>query len=97
VRTGITFRTGLAEDPERGKCVTVEGADTGIGIPGDQLPRGFDLFFTTKEIGQGTGLGLTISYGIIEEHGGSIAVDSRPGEGTCFTLYLPIVEKHGEG
>jgi signal transduction histidine kinase len=52
------------------------------------MPRIFDPFFTTKDIGQGTGLGLSITYGIVERHQGQISVDSRPGQGTRFTIQL---------
>lgn len=64
-------------------------ADTGQGISKEDLPRIFAPFFTTKEVGQGTGLGLTVVHGIIEEHGGTIAVESEPGAGTIFTITLP--------
>jgi PAS domain S-box-containing protein len=69
---------------------TIEVADTGSGIPEDQLPRIYDPFFSTKEIGKGTGLGLSITYGIVQEHGGAIACDSAVGQGTRFTLTLPL-------
>jgi two-component system, NtrC family, sensor kinase len=72
-----------------GDHVAVEVGDTGSGIPVDQLSRIYDPFFTTKEIGKGTGLGLSITYGIVQEHGGAIACDSVPGQGTRFTLTLP--------
>jgi signal transduction histidine kinase len=65
--------------------------DQGRGIEPEDLQHIFDPFFTTKEIGQGTGLGLSISYGIIEEHGGWIEVDSTPGSGSCFSVYLPEI------
>ncbi|HET6675486.1 MAG TPA: ATP-binding protein, partial [Nitrospiraceae bacterium] len=64
-------------------------ADTGSGMPPGVLAKIFDPFFTTKEFGVGTGLGLTVVKGIMEEHGGTIAVSSEPGRGTTFTLVLP--------
>jgi len=73
---------------ERG--VRLEFRDTGPGIPPEIRSRIFDPFFTTKAVGKGTGLGLSISHGIVERHGGRIAVDSTPGEGTTFTLELPL-------
>ena len=69
---------------------TVEVADTGSGIPAEQLSRIYDPFFTTKDIGKGTGLGLSITYGIVQEHGGTITCDSSIGQGTRFTLALPL-------
>jgi PAS domain S-box-containing protein len=69
---------------------TIEIADTGSGIPADYLSRIYDPFFTTKEIGKGTGLGLSITYGIVQEHGGTITCDSSVGQGTRFTLTLPL-------
>jgi two-component system NtrC family sensor kinase len=69
---------------------TIEVGDTGSGIPADQLSRIYDPFFTTKEIGKGTGLGLSITYGIVQEHGGAITCDSAIGQGTRFTLTLPL-------
>jgi PAS domain S-box-containing protein len=69
--------------------VTVAVADTGHGIPEEDLPKIFAPFFTTKETGQGTGLGLTVVHGIIQEHGGTIRVESEPGRGTTFTITLP--------
>ncbi len=72
------------------KKVFVEFTDTGEGIPEENLTRIFDPFFTTKDVGKGTGLGLATSYGIVEEHGGKISVKSKVGEGTTFTIELPI-------
>lgn len=68
-------------------------ADTGTGIPEDILPKILDPFFTTKEQGKGTGLGLSVSYGIIERHRGKLQVKSKVGEGTTFTVRLPITTK----
>jgi PAS domain S-box-containing protein len=82
--TITTFRA-----PDR-KTVFVEFTDTGEGIPAENFTRIFDPFFTTKEVGKGTGLGLATSYGIIEDHGGKISVKSQVGEGTTFTIELPI-------
>lgn len=69
--------------------VRVTVADTGHGIPREDLPRIFHPFFTTKEAGKGTGLGLTVVHNIVQEHGGTIAVESEPGKGTTFTIMLP--------
>jgi two-component system NtrC family sensor kinase len=70
--------------------VAVKIRDDGPGILGDILPHIFDPFFTTKPPGKGTGLGLAVSQGIIARHGGSIAVESEPGQGTTFTVILPV-------
>jgi PAS domain S-box-containing protein len=73
-----------------GDRVVAEIADTGSGIPAEQLARIYDPFFTTKAIGRGTGLGLSITYGIVREHDGTINCDSAVGQGTRFTLALPV-------
>jgi PAS domain S-box-containing protein len=73
-----------------GDMVKLTVADTGHGIPPDVVGQVFDPFFTTKEFGKGTGLGLTVVKGILEEHGGSIAVQSEQGKGTAFTILLPV-------
>ena len=70
--------------------VEVDIADSGPGIAPENLSRLFDPFFTTHHAGQGSGLGLTVAYRIIEQHGGSIAVVSQPGHGACFTISLPV-------
>jgi two-component system NtrC family sensor kinase len=70
--------------------IEVSIRDTGSGIPGSHLEKIFDPFFTTKESDQGTGLGLSVSYGIVKQHGGEIRVESTPGHGTLFTVILPI-------
>ena len=72
--------------------VEIEVGDNGHGIAADILPRIFDPFFTTKEVGRGLGLGLFIVFEIVEEHGGSIAVKSAPGQGTTFLIRLPAQE-----
>lgn len=71
------------------KEVRMDVEDTGEGIPANQLSNIFDPFFTTKKEGEGTGLGLSVSYSIIKKHGGRIEVKSTPGQGTCFSIYLP--------
>ena len=73
----------------RGGEVVVEVRDTGEGISREHLKRIYDPFFTTKGLGRGTGLGLSVSYGIVREHGGSITVESAPGKGTTFEVSLP--------
>jgi C4-dicarboxylate-specific signal transduction histidine kinase len=72
-----------------GEDVVVVFRDTGPGIPDGLEQRIFDPFFTTKDVGSGTGLGLSITYGIVQEHGGEITVENRPGEGAAFTIALP--------
>ncbi|MGP1682787.1 MAG: ATP-binding protein, partial [Giesbergeria sp.] len=73
-----------------GEWVQVEIADTGCGIPAENLKRIFDPFFTTKPVGKGTGLGLSVSYGIVDKHHGRIEVESTPGKGTSFKVYVPV-------
>jgi signal transduction histidine kinase len=82
----ITIRT--SHDARRGR-VQVAVADSGVGIPRENLQRIFDPGFTTKGAGVGTGLGLSICYQIVEAHGGEIAVESEPGQGTTFVVSLP--------
>jgi signal transduction histidine kinase len=67
----------------------VQVQDTGQGIAPEHLRRIFDPFFTTKPVGKGTGLGLSLSYSIVQKHQGHIEVESTPGVGTTFTVYLP--------
>ncbi len=78
------------ETRAEGDYVVVRISDTGKGIDPEVLPRIFEPFYTTKPVGQGTGLGLSISYGIIKRHNGEIIAESEPGEGTTFTIRLPI-------
>ena len=84
---GGTLRLALAPDRDMVKFTV---ADTGQGMPRESIAKVFEPFFTTKEFGKGTGLGLTVVKGIIEEHAGSIHVESEPGKGTVFTICLPI-------
>ena len=72
------------------KYVCIDVTDTGHGIAPENLKKIFDPFFTTKPVGQGTGLGLSVSYEIVKKHGGEIKVQSKAGEGTTFTVMLPI-------
>ena len=83
----ITLTTG-----EEDGVVVIEVADNGIGIAPEDLPRIYDPFFTTKGIGIGTGLGLAVTYGIVQEHAGRISVESAIGRGTTFRLMLPKAE-----
>jgi len=72
--------------------VQIEVADTGCGIAPEHMDRIYDPFFTTKPRGQGTGLGLSVSYGIVKEHAGTLSVESAPGEGSRFLISLPAVD-----
>jgi signal transduction histidine kinase len=92
----ITSRTRANQDINE---IVIE--DSGPGIDNDLLEKIFDPFFTTKAAGEGTGLGLSVSYAIVKEHKGSIRVSSSPETGTTFTLRFPVVmetvtgENHG--
>jgi two-component system NtrC family sensor kinase len=86
-RGALTIRT--THDADEG-VVEIGFSDTGHGIPAEAIDRVFDPFFSTKQGGQGTGLGLAIAYGIVTRHRGTISVRSRVGEGTTFTIRLPV-------
>ena len=95
----IAIRTGRAPEPvamEPGAdpvdMVEVSVVDTGCGIPQADLQRIFDPFFTSKEVGRGTGLGLSVSHGIVTAHGGTIKVESEVGKGSTFRVYLPVAK-----
>jgi PAS domain S-box-containing protein len=81
----ITVATGIGEDGS----IVAEISDTGIGIAPENVAKIYDPFYTTKGVGQGTGLGLAVSYGIVQEHAGRISVESTPGRGTSFRITLP--------
>ena len=81
----ITIGTGASDG-----WVWVSIRDNGSGISPENMNRIFEPFFTTKPIGSGTGLGLSLSYSIVNKHGGRIDVESEPGKGTCFTVHLPV-------
>jgi PAS domain S-box-containing protein len=83
----VEISTGYS-DKER--AINVQVRDTGCGIAHDVIDRIWDPFFTTKEVGKGTGLGLALTYNIVKRHGGEIKVESRVGEGTLFTVLLPV-------
>jgi signal transduction histidine kinase len=74
--------------------VLIQVRDTGVGIPDEHLRHIFEPFFSTKRDQRGTGLGLWVSLGIVQQHGGQIKVHSRPGRGTTFTVALPIGGQH---
>ena len=83
----ITVSTSM---DSTGRHILVSFDDTGCGISPDVTDKIFDPFFTTKPIGMGTGLGLSVSYGIIKDHDGDIRVESSPGNGSRFEVYLPL-------
>ncbi len=87
VRGTLTIRTRI-----EGDTLVIEFEDNGCGIAADNLDRIFEPFFTTKALGKGTGLGLSISFGIIGKHMGSLSVTSVEGQGSCFTVRLPMVQ-----
>ena len=83
----LTIDSRMSEDL---KAVKISFTDTGVGIPEENLDKIFEPFFTSKKVGEGTGLGLSVSYGLIKNHGGEIKVKSKENQGTTFTVILPI-------
>jgi len=95
IRTSSVVMTGLPttdEDLKPGAYALLEIEDTGSGMPPDVVARVFGPFFTTKTSGRGTGLGLSMVYGFAKQSGGTVAIDSVPGRGTNFRLFLPLAE-----
>jgi PAS domain S-box-containing protein len=90
---GVEFTPARAMPPKAraGRFVSIAVSDTGTGIPPEYLPRIFEPFFTTKEVGRGTGLGLATVFGIVEQHGGWIDVQTKAEVGTTMTIYLPRI------
>ena len=82
---------GVASQMRAGQ-VLISVSDQGSGIAEEHLPRVFEPFFTTKAVGEGTGLGLSLTYNIVQEHGGSISVSSKPGQGCRFEILLPGID-----
>ncbi|MDX2027891.1 MAG: ATP-binding protein [Alphaproteobacteria bacterium] len=78
------------DEMQPGDYVVIQVTDTGVGIPKENLQRIFEPFFSTKEVGSGTGLGLSTVYGIVRQTGGYVSVDSRENKGSTFTVYLPV-------
>jgi signal transduction histidine kinase len=81
--------------PKGGRSIEITVTDSGPGIPPEIQSRVFEPFFTTKPSGRGTGLGLSVSFGIIRDHEGEISLSSAPGEGATFTIVLPAARENG--
>jgi len=81
---------------QHGSYVCLQVQDNGVGIAQEHLQRIFDPYFTTKKLNEGTGLGLSVVHGIVNDHGGAVSVESAPGKGSCFTVFLPQAEKEIE-
>jgi signal transduction histidine kinase len=91
---GGSITISAAPDPP--DFVRFEVRDTGVGMKPEDIEHIFEPFFTTKSVGQGTGLGLAVTYSIVKRHGGRIEVKSEIGRGTVFTIFLPVVEAESE-
>jgi signal transduction histidine kinase len=89
----VTISAGVSESRD---LVVLRVKDTGCGVPEAMLSEIFTPFYTTKQLGKGTGMGLSIVYGVVKMHAGDISVDSVPGQGTTFTVRFPIGEKPKE-
>jgi signal transduction histidine kinase len=85
---GGELTVGVVRTDEGNALISV--ADTGCGIPAERLDKIFDPFYTTRAVGEGTGLGLSLAYSIARQHSGNIEVDSAEGKGATFTVRLPV-------
>lgn len=85
------------DDLAPGKYVKLTVSDTGVGIAPENIIRIFDPYFTTKKVGEGSGMGLAVVHGIVENHGGAILVDSKPGKGATFSVFFPATEADKTG
>ncbi len=93
-RVEVDRQTALQYDElHTGPHVRLTVTDTGCGMDPETLEHIFDPYFTTKEVGEGTGLGLSVVHGIVRTHDGTITVESKPGKGTTFHVYFPVIEK----
>ena len=79
------------KEGEQHDFIEIKIQDNGCGISRENISKIFDPFFTTRKTGEGTGLGLSLSYGIVKDHGGNILVESEPDKGTTFIIILPII------
>ena len=86
-------QTFLYHDLKEGEHINLTVKDTGQGIDPDHIDRIFDPYFTTKEVGKGTGMGLSVVHGIVKAHDGAITVDSKPGKGSSFQVFFPVINK----
>ena len=91
VKIGMKSAAGI-QAVAPGAYLKLTVRDSGCGILPDIMPRIFEPYFTTKAVGKGTGMGLAMVHGIVKEHGGTLQVESIPGEGTAFYIYLPVIE-----
>ena len=86
----LVLQTGIHHGDDGRRMVNASVSDTGHGMPPEHLARIFEPFYTTKGEGHGTGLGLSVSLGIVQAHGGAIDVESKPGHGTTVRVKLPV-------